>query len=235
MKPLPEAYAFGPFCLNRSTRELLRGNEIIALTPKAFDTLAVLVAYRDRVVEKAELLQEVWPDVVVGEETLTQNIATLRKALGDNPDRPEYIATVPRHGYRFVAPVQMVEEDQPPPGERIGPGESAPRRPVITGMPVALAAAAGIAIGLLVAWAVPRGTRMPSSSTGVVRLVVPPAEGTSLIASASFPAVSPNGQLVAFLAARPGEPTRLWVRSLDSLTARELVGTDGALGNQLAA
>jgi DNA-binding winged helix-turn-helix (wHTH) protein/Tol biopolymer transport system component len=230
VKPLPEVYGFGPFYLNRSTRELLRGNELVALTPKAFDTLAVLIACRERVLEKAELLQEVWPDVVVAEETLTQNIATLRKALGDNPDRPEYITTVPRHGYRFIAPVQIVDWDHRNPEKRIGTIDPAPRRPMVTAMAVPVAAAAGIAIGLLVAWAVSHRTPMPSSSTGVIRLVVPPPEGTSLIASASFPAVSPNGQLVAFLAARPGEPTRLWVRSLDALTARELVGTDGALG-----
>src|SRR6266436_4205648 len=94
-----DCYGFGPFRLNGRTRELLRNGDAIALTPKAFDTLWVLVTRADRLVEKTELMKLVWPDSFVGEDSLTQNIATLRKALGDVPDRPTYIVTVPRHGY----------------------------------------------------------------------------------------------------------------------------------------
>jgi DNA-binding winged helix-turn-helix (wHTH) protein len=71
----------------------------------------VLLTARDRVVEKTELMKLVWPDSFVGEDSLTHNIATLRKALGDVPDRPQYIVTVPRHGYRFVAPVRVVLDE----------------------------------------------------------------------------------------------------------------------------
>jgi Tol biopolymer transport system component len=70
----------------------------------------------------------------------------------------------------------------------------------------------------------------PSSTPAVLRFVVTPPEGTTFSPSASFLAVSPNGRFLAFLASRPGEERRLWVRALDSLTARELAGTDGALG-----
>ena len=72
------SYGFGPFRLNCKTRQLLRANEVVALTPKAFDTLRVLVTFSDRVVEKNELMKLVWPDSFVGEDSLTQNIATLR-------------------------------------------------------------------------------------------------------------------------------------------------------------
>ena len=68
----------------------------------------------------------------------------------------------------------------------------------------------------------------PSSAPAVLRFVVTPPEGTTFSLSASFLAVSPNCRFLAFLASRPGEETRLWVRALDSLTARELTGTDGA-------
>src|SRR5712692_7448810 len=112
-RPTLECYDFGPFRLDCRTRELWRGDEVVALTPKAFDLLRVLVTSGDRVVEKNELMKLVWPDSFVGEDSLTQNIATLRKALGDVPDRPQYIATVPRYGYRFIAPVsdQTVPEE----------------------------------------------------------------------------------------------------------------------------
>ena len=61
-------YAFGPFRLNSDTRELRRGDDAVALTPKAFDTLHVLVVFNNRVLEKDELLRLVWPDAVVGDE-----------------------------------------------------------------------------------------------------------------------------------------------------------------------
>ncbi|HWW84325.1 MAG TPA: winged helix-turn-helix domain-containing protein [Vicinamibacterales bacterium] len=68
----------------------------MALTPKASDLLKVLVASGDRVIEKQELMQLVWPDSVVTDDSLTQHIGALRKALGDAPDRPGYILTVPQ-------------------------------------------------------------------------------------------------------------------------------------------
>src|SRR5437773_1696824 len=105
-----DRYEFGPFRLDCGTRELWRGDRVVALTPKAFDLLCVLVTSGGRAVEKSELMKLVWPDSFVGEDSLTQNIATLRRALGDAPDRPQYIVTVPRHGYRFAAAVQAVPD-----------------------------------------------------------------------------------------------------------------------------
>src|SRR5258706_15621915 len=105
-----ERYTFGPFRLDCGTRELWRGDQLVALTPKAFDLLRVLVTQGGRIVKKNELMNLVWPDSFVGEDNLTQNIATLRKALGDAFERPQYIVTVPRHGYRFAAAVQTVPD-----------------------------------------------------------------------------------------------------------------------------
>jgi hypothetical protein len=81
-----------------------------------------------------------------------------------------------------------------------------------------------VAIGLA-AWML----RRPPTAPQVVRFIVPAPEGTTMSPSASSPAVSPNGRWVAFLAARPGEETRVWIRGVDALPARELAGTDGAL------
>jgi DNA-binding winged helix-turn-helix (wHTH) protein/Tol biopolymer transport system component len=99
-------YEFGPFRLNAQKRLLLRDGEIVPLKPKAFETLLALVEGSGTVIEKEELISRVWPDTVVEEGNLTFNISSLRKALGDDPRRHEYIVTVPGEGYRFVAGVR---------------------------------------------------------------------------------------------------------------------------------
>lgn len=87
-------------------RRLLREGAIVPLTPKAFDTLLVLIENCGRVVEKTDLMERVWPGVSVEENNLTQNISALRKALGEKREEPQYILTVPGSGYRFIADVR---------------------------------------------------------------------------------------------------------------------------------
>lgn len=99
-------YQFGPFRLNLDQRVLTRGGETIPLTPKAVDILALLVMNAGRLVEKDELLREVWADTFVEDSNLTQNIFILRRALGDDRADPKYIDTVMGRGYRFVAAVK---------------------------------------------------------------------------------------------------------------------------------
>lgn len=106
-------YQFGEFSLNPSKRVLLKNDAPIPLTPKAFDTLLVLVRENGHVVEKEELLREVWPDTFVGETTLAQNVFTVRKALGQKSGPNQFIETVPKHGYRFAAEVVTVAEESP--------------------------------------------------------------------------------------------------------------------------
>jgi len=96
-------YEFGPFRLDSAERQLRCDGRIVPLTPKAFDTLLVLVEHAGRAVGKDELMEKVWPDTSVEEATLAQNIFALRKALGDTP---RHIETVPKFGYRFVTPVR---------------------------------------------------------------------------------------------------------------------------------
>ena len=105
--PIRRFYEFGPFVLDASERQLLRGEETVRLTPKEFETLHALVRGGGRVMPKEELLKEIWPDTFVEEATLAQNVFTLRKALAkcDESGR-QYIETVPRRGYRFAAKVR---------------------------------------------------------------------------------------------------------------------------------
>ena len=107
-KPTGEFYVFGPFCLNPSERTLLREGEPVALTPKAFEILTVLVRNSGHLVGKDELMQEIWPDAFVEEANITQHVSMLRKALGEGSDEHGYIETVPRQGYRCVASVRHV-------------------------------------------------------------------------------------------------------------------------------
>lgn len=109
-------YEFGPFRVEPEERVLMRAGELVPLTPKAFETLLVLVERRGHVVDKEELLKRVWPDTFVEDSTLAKNIWTLRKVFGAEDDEPSYIETIPRRGYRFVAPVkEVVEEPVEPP------------------------------------------------------------------------------------------------------------------------
>ena len=100
------SYEFGPFRLDPAQQQLFENDKPVSLTPKAFDTLRLLVENHGRLVSKEELLQEVWPDAFVEESTLAQNVFRLRKLLGDGNGQPIYIETIPKRGYRFVAPVQ---------------------------------------------------------------------------------------------------------------------------------
>lgn len=104
-------YEFGPFRLDAQKRLLLREGEIVPLKPKAFDTLLALVEGCGRVLEKDELMKRVWPDTAVEEGNLTFNISSLRKALGDDPRRHEYILTIPGEGYQFVAGVRAAFDE----------------------------------------------------------------------------------------------------------------------------
>jgi DNA-binding winged helix-turn-helix (wHTH) protein len=108
--PRPEKrfYEFGPFRLDITTRVLLRESEIVPLTPKALDMLLALVERRGELVGRQELLDAVWPDVHVEEGNLNSNIFHLRRALGEDNGGQNYIVTIPRRGYRFVAGVREI-------------------------------------------------------------------------------------------------------------------------------
>ena len=103
-------YEFGPFRMDPDKQVLLRENQLIPVTPKAFETLLVLVRRSRDVVTKEELLKEIWPDSFVEESNLSQNIFLLRKALGDTAESRQYIVTLPGKGYRFAASVRTVTE-----------------------------------------------------------------------------------------------------------------------------
>jgi TolB-like protein/DNA-binding winged helix-turn-helix (wHTH) protein len=103
-------YEFGPFRIDSARRQLLRDGVAIALTSKAFDLLLVLVEHGGQMVSKDELIKTVWPDTIVVEANLTQQISLVRKALGAALQDHRYIVTHPGRGYSFAEPVSVVSQ-----------------------------------------------------------------------------------------------------------------------------
>jgi class 3 adenylate cyclase/DNA-binding winged helix-turn-helix (wHTH) protein/tetratricopeptide (TPR) repeat protein len=126
--PSSPQWVFGSFRLDPANACLWHGVETMVLSPKAFDVLHYLVTHPDRLVTKDELLDAVWSETAVTDAVLRVAIGALRKVLGDPAQTPRYIATVPRRGYRFVAPVT----------EHTGvePGPAAPALPAVPQTPI---------------------------------------------------------------------------------------------------
>jgi len=203
----PQLYEFGPFRLEPNERKLLRGSEIVDLTPKAFDTLVLLVRNSGHLLEKEELIRMLWPDTFVEEGSLSNNIFLLRKALGEDPP---YIETVPKRGYRFVGAVRQLPGASPPRPDKPGSERefanevSTDRRASdhpLAAIPSnarrprrALAAAAAVALAILASVGVLRW-RGPAHALDRSQWV----QLTQFPDSVSEPALSPDGRMVAFI------------------------------------
>jgi DNA-binding winged helix-turn-helix (wHTH) protein/TolB-like protein/Tfp pilus assembly protein PilF len=122
-----ELYEFANFVLNPQERLLLCAGKPVALTPKVFELILILVQREGHLVEKEELLRTIWPDVAVEDGNLAVMVSHLRKALGDDRGTHAFIETVSRHGYRFVAPVtRRIELPAPASADQSGSVREAP-------------------------------------------------------------------------------------------------------------
>ena len=204
---------FGPFSLDRTERVLRRDGQPVPLRPKDFDMLLVLVENNGRIVEKEELLKQVWPDTFVEEANLSHHIFTIRKALGDGDEEARYIETIPRRGYRFVAPMTGASQAASI-GQDMRP--HSPTRIRRWQMGVIAAAAIGVAVGAAY------GGRLfePRPSAPVTRSVITLGLGDVFTAGpATVLALSPDGTHLAYTA-----ENRLYVRGLDRLEAEPIPG-----------
>src|SRR6266576_3832826 len=104
------AYEFGPFRVDPRERQLLRHGEVVPVRPKVFDVLLVLVQNSGHILSKDEVMKIVWPNTSVEEGNVARNISTLRSALGERSREGQFIETIPWRGYRFMAAVRKVHE-----------------------------------------------------------------------------------------------------------------------------
>jgi DNA-binding winged helix-turn-helix (wHTH) protein/Tol biopolymer transport system component len=230
--PGARAHCFGPFRIEPLERRLLRDGVAVPLTPKAFDLLLALVENPGRLLEKDALLKRVWKDAFVEEANLANNISVLRKTLGEQAGGAEYIETVPRRGYRFLAKVE-------PHGNRDAEQDvgTSPPDPLPAPVPAVTSSLrprtrqlipASVALLILVAVAI--ATRQVGSGGSipqVVRFAVAPPFGTVFPSTSEpmSPAVSPDGAHLVFRVLRQGEPV-LAIRAIDAVETRILAGTE---------
>ena len=102
---------FGPYVLDQESRQLLRGDDVVHLSPKAFDLLSILVSHRPKALSKSELQNRLWPRTFVVEKNLVNLVSEIRDAIGDDPSNPRFIRTVHRFGYAFRGTVPRGEVD----------------------------------------------------------------------------------------------------------------------------
>jgi DNA-binding winged helix-turn-helix (wHTH) protein len=227
-------YYFGPYRFDGRRRSLYKDGELIPVTPKAADTLVALIERAGRVVDKDELLHAVWGEIVVGDDTLAQNISTLRRVLGDDASRPRFIATVPRYGYRFVADVRATPAtplDRPGDQSVVRDSASAIRKSRVR---VLALLGVGAAIAVITALVVPHlpsvvqrlSTQEPPRAFAEFTITEP--EHYRFAASGGILALSPNGEYLAFVALDASGSPSLWLRPLASAVARPVDGTEGA-------
>jgi Tol biopolymer transport system component/DNA-binding winged helix-turn-helix (wHTH) protein len=243
-------YSFDGYSVDTDRRTLSRGDALIELTPKVFQTLVVLIENSDHVMSKDELLRTIWPDHTVEEANITQNISVLRRALEERNRGKKYIATFPGIGYRFLEPVAVRPARK---AATVEPAEDAfPARKILS-QPIAVPAANPVpslaarkrgsgrwiaaALVLLVAagcvaltvrrghfWAAPRAA--PAE--------VRPVEVQNLrtlvrMQGASYePALSPDGQTLAFVHADPADGrSSIYVLFKENLQPRVIAAGEG--------
>jgi TolB-like protein/DNA-binding winged helix-turn-helix (wHTH) protein/Tfp pilus assembly protein PilF len=175
-----ELYRVGSLVVDVGDHLLTRDGGVVPLPPKTFDLLVSLVRRAPGAVSRQELIDTVWPHEIVNDEALTQRLMLLRRALGDDPKHPTYIASMPRWGYRVVAPVERLEAAAaaPPAGTNGEPERplAAPARPVtprafrarsVAWLLVAVVAAVVATVGYLT-----RREAAPIDSVAILPLVV---------------------------------------------------------------
>ena len=214
IQELHEIYEFAGFRLSSAERVLRRGSEILPLTPKAFETLFILVRHAENVVSKEDLMRAVWPDSFVEEGNLAQNIFTLRKAMGEKPGGGHYIETVPKRGYRLAVAVAAAAAKPAPTPPRplletvvATPLPSRWRPKALAVLAVVLIAGLGLAAG----W-VSRHNSTSSPAVHIAAVAIPN--------DIAYGVISPDSTQVAYISYDQGAES-LWIRPIDSIGAGE--------------
>lgn len=204
-------YNFAEFRLDLDERQLFRRGTPVALPPKVLETLTVLIENAGHIIEKEDLMARLWPDTFVEENNLNKNVSLLRKTLGEG----NFIETIPRRGYRFMAEATFVpaSDSNPPetadrslPAPEVGPvvaGSERPGRRATLAWAVAVAAlAVAVLFGLL---ALRRPRTMPAVAWAAGPRVIRTAQMTTWKGLDFYPAISPDGNTIAYASDHAGD------------------------------
>ncbi|HEY0765405.1 MAG TPA: winged helix-turn-helix domain-containing protein [Pyrinomonadaceae bacterium] len=247
---------FKDFTVDTGERVLLRDGMPVALAPKVFETLLVLVENHGRIVLKEDLMKRLWPDTFVEEANLTFNIQQLRKSLGDNARDPIYIQTIARRGYRFIAAVESLSsgnnevQTAEPLVERIDETRAALAAkhvstpppvtlPLIRTRPILILTVISVVVTALalISWGVGnRGKRLTENREGNGKAVSPRAlklERLTANGQSQYVAISQDGKYVAYTRGSR-DALGIWVRQLATNTNIEIVHADRIAGLMFA-
>jgi len=213
---------FGTVTLIPDERLLLKDGLPVALTPKAFDLLVFLTANPGRLLTKDQLMQAVWPDTTVEEANLAYHVFAIRKALGESADSDQYIETVPKRGYRFVAPVKTVADARAPQpdAEHSGTFPGRRRTGITLRVWLGLAGALGL-VALMLPGLGPFGKA--TVPTEPVRFQEPVS---GRLAQTGMFSISPDGRRLVYAAEGADGVLRLWARTMNTLQPVPLPGTE---------
>jgi DNA-binding winged helix-turn-helix (wHTH) protein/Tol biopolymer transport system component len=219
-----QLYEFKNFRLDTGERVLTRDGKPLPITPKVFQLLKILIERHGHVVEKNELMKEIWADSFVEDGNLTFNIRMLRKALGDNAASPEFIETVPRRGYRFIAEVRKVSDEEeksfPPQAVLADAEPSVSARKSYLSFALIIAALAGsLFLGL---WLTQ--TNVSGFDSSAVPILSAPfrSEKISNSGKVRLAVISPDGKLVAYTDETNGR-YGVWLRRVETSENIQLI------------
>ena len=227
-------YEFGDFSFDAEGKVLRRSGKPVPLTPKTLELLQVLIKNHGRIVEKEELMSELWADSFVEDSNLTFTVRQLRKFLADSAREPTYIETVPRRGYRFIAEVRETTDDNFSKDD----DKQAFSQPIernsaaLPGLAKFLVPAAVLLISVIAT-----GFWYESSKTGKTYAPVLSApfssEKLSTNGQVSYAVVSPDGKNMVYTNGIRGKQS-IWLRQLESANNVEIIPSSGDLYGGLA-
>ena len=225
--------AFGPFVFDRTSRLLSKDGVEVPLPPRVLGVLALLLERPAQLVTKQELISAVWRDAFVTETSLAEAISVLRQMMGDDPQRPTYIQTLHRRGYRFIAEVQELA-DAPardggaePRAERFAMRaettrvEAEPRLSLLFPWTITLFA---VLITSIAVWKYVNTA--PSPARPVARFTIPLPAGLTLSRVGAPVAVSRDGSVIAFAGCRAAD-CAIYLRPLSQAEPTPVAGTSG--------
>ncbi len=213
-------YKFGDFTIDADQRVLFRAGERVSLTPKVFDTLLILVESGGRIVEKEELKRRLWPDTFVEDANIAFNIQQVRKCLDDDARNPRYVGTVQRRGYRFLAEVEVVSNNQPLESPAlVATADGRKRITVFAAALLVLLTGAGF-----MAWKFSKRRSNVDNKPAVSKSGIAPLKLEQLTATgqSNLVALSPDGKYLAYQRASERK-AGVWLRHLEANTNVEVI------------